>query len=140
MKDADALILKAFLAALCQQSSPLSEEVTIQLQDIAQSLEVRVSDLHDLANSTPVLTESYKQSRRWLTSTAAERGMGLKFLPADATDDDDEGETDNITRDTRSAIEKTKQVFAAIEAKFEQAPQVLSNPNPVQAAKQTFNP
>jgi hypothetical protein len=140
MRDADALILKAFLAALCQQRSPLSQEVTIQLRDIAQSLKSRILDLHDLAINTPVLTEPYRDARRWLTSTAAERGMGLKFLPADATDDDDEGETDNIIRDTRSAIEKTKQVFAAIEAKFEQAPQVLSNPNPVQAAKQTFNP
>lgn len=140
MKDADALILKAFLAALCQQPSPLSEEITIQLQDIAQSLEARILDLDDLARSTPVLAESYKQSRRWLASTAAERGMGLKFLPADAAGDDNNREIDNITRDTRSAIEQTQQVFAAIDAKLSQAPQVLSAPNPVQAAKQTFNP
>jgi hypothetical protein len=140
MKDAEALILKAFLAALCQQPSPLSEEITIQLRDIAQSLEARILDLDDLAKSTPVLAESYKQSRRWLTSTAAERGMGLKFLPADAVDDNNNQETDNITPDTRSAIEKTQEVFAAIDAKLSQASQVLSAPNPVQAAKQTFNP
>jgi hypothetical protein len=140
MKDADALILKAFLAALCQQPSPLSEEVTIQLRDIAQTLEARILDLDDLAKSTPVLAESYKQSRRWLASTAAERGMGLKFLPADAAGDDNNREIDNITRDTRSAIEQTQQVFSAIDAKLSQAPQVLSASNPVQAAKQTFNP
>jgi len=140
MKDADALILKAFLAALCQQPSPLSQEVTIQLRDIAQTLEARILDLDDLAKSTPVLAESYKQSRRWLASTAAERGMGLKFLPADAAGDDNNREIDNITRDTRSAIEQTQQVFSAIDAKLSQAPQVLSASNPVQAAKQTFNP
>lgn len=140
MKDADALILKAFLAALCQQQSPLPQEVTIQLQDIAQSLEARLLDLHDLAIRSPILAEPYKQSRRWLTSTAAERGMGLKFLLADAVDDNNNQETDNITRDTQSAIEKTQQVFAAIDAKLSQASQVLSAPNPVQAAKQTFNP
>ena len=140
MKDADALILKAFLAALCQQPSPLSQAVTMQLQDIAPSLETRILDLHDLAMNSPVLAQPYQEARRWLTSTAAERGMGLKFLPADAADDDNNRETDNITRDTRSAIEQTKQVFAAIEAKLDQAAQVIGAPNPVQAAQQTFNP
>lgn len=140
MRDADTLILKAFLAALYQQHSPLSEEVTIQLQEITQSLETRILDLHDLAINSPALAEPYRDARRWLTSTAAERGMGLKFLPTDAVDDDDNRETPNISRNVQSAIEQTKQVFAAIEAKLPQASQVLSAPNPVQAAKQTFNP
>ncbi|GAB4209297.1 MAG: hypothetical protein Fur006_68940 [Coleofasciculaceae cyanobacterium] len=140
MKDADALTLKAFLAALCQQPSPLSPAVTMQLQDIAPSLETRILDLHDLAINNPVLTQPYQEARRWLTSTAAERGMGLNFTPADAADDENNRETDNITRDTRSAIEQTKQVFAVIEAKLDQAAQVIGAPNPVQAAQQTFNP
>jgi hypothetical protein len=138
MKDADALTLKAFLAALCQQRSPLSEEIRLQLREISQSLETRIMDLHDLAIATPTLAAPYRDARRWLTSTAAERGMGLKFLPAYEADDDDNRETDNITRDARSALEKTKQIFAAIEAEYEQAPQVLSDPNPVQAAIQRF--
>jgi hypothetical protein len=140
MKDADTLTLKAFLAALYQQSAPLSEATNRQLRDIAHSWETRILDLHDLAVNTPALAAPYKDARRWLTSTAAERGMGIKFLPADETDDDDNYETPNIFRDTRSAVEKTEQVFAAIEAKLEQTPQVLSASNPVQAAKQTFKP
>lgn len=140
MRDADTLILKAFLAALYQQHSPLSEEVTIQLQEITQSLETRILDLHDLAINSPALAEHYRDARHWLTSTAAERGMGLKFLPAEVVDDDNNRETPNISRNVQSAIEQTKQVFAAIEAKLPQASQVLSAPNPVQAAKQTFNP
>lgn len=140
MKDSDTLILKAFLATLYQQRVPLSEETSSQLRDIAQSWETRILDLHNLATNTPALVAPYNDALDWLTSSAAERGMGLKFLPADETDDDENRETPNITRDTRSAVEKTKQVFAAIEAKLEQTPKVLSAPNPVQVAKQTFKP
>ncbi|HEY9603677.1 MAG TPA: hypothetical protein V6C85_18820 [Allocoleopsis sp.] len=169
MKDADTLILKAFLAALCQQPSPLPEEVTIQLRDIAQSWETRILDLHDLAISTPVLAEPYQQSRRWLSSTAAERGMGLKFLPDDEPKPDNQEignisrdigsaikqtnlffatleadlnnpETPKISRDTQIAIQKTNLFFAALEAKLSQAFQVLIAPNPVEKAQLTFNP
>lgn len=140
MKDADTLTLKAFLAALYQQRAPLSEATNRQLRTIAPSWETCILDLHDLAVNTPALAEPYKDARRWLNSSAAERGMGLKFLPADETGDDKNRETPNITRDARSALEKTEQVFAAIEAKLEQTSQVLSAPNPVQAAKQTFKP
>lgn len=140
MKDAEALTLKAFLAALYQQQTPLCEDVKLQLREIAQSLETRTLDLHQLAISTPTLKEPYKDARRWLTSTAAERGMGLKFLPGDEADDHDNQETPNITRDVQSQIEKTTELFKAIEAKLEQASQVLSASEPVKAAKQTFKP
>ena len=138
MKDAETLILKAFFAALYQQRAPLSEAINNQLREIAQSWETRILDLHDLAVNSPALVEFYKDARRCLTSAAAERGMGLNLLPADEIYDDDNFETPNISRDTRPAIEKTKQLFAAIEAKLDSTPQVLSAPNPVQAAKQMF--
>ena len=139
MKAADAVTLKAFLAALYQQRSPLSDNIKAQLGIIAQSLESRILDLHDLAISTYTLDIPYKKARLWLTSTAAERGMGLKFLPADDAEDNDSQETINITRDVRNDIEEMERVMAVIDAKYEQASKVLSAPDPVQAAQQEFN-
>ncbi len=139
LKDAEALTLKAFLAALSQQRSPISDKVKAKLGEIAQSLETRVMDLHDLAIATPTLETPYKNARLCLASTAAERSKGP--LPADDSEDDDNDnkETDNITRDSRSAIEEMKRVLATIDSKFNQAARVLSAPDPVQAAQQEFN-
>ncbi|NEO99601.1 MAG: hypothetical protein F6K58_13165 [Symploca sp. SIO2E9] len=139
MKDSQALILKAFLAALYQQRSPLSDNIKEQLSKIAQSLESHILDLHDLAINTSTLATPYKNARLWFTSSASERGMGKKFLPADDTDDDDSQETPNITTDVSNEIEETARVMAAIDAKYEQASKVLSASDPVQAAKQEFN-
>ncbi|NEP58389.1 MAG: hypothetical protein F6K31_15455 [Symploca sp. SIO2G7] len=139
MKDSDKLILKAFLAALCQQRSPLPEQVQAQLGEIAQSLETKVKELDNLAISTPSLKDAYENACIWLTSTTAERSKTLKFVPADNHEDDDNEETSNITRDTRDSTEEMKQIVAEIEKKLEQAPQVLAAPNPVQAARNLFN-
>ena len=125
MKDSEALILKAFLAALCQQRAPLPEQVQAKLGEITQSLNTKIMDLHNLAISTPSLENLYKNSRLWLTSTTAERAKGLKFLPADNHEDEDDEEIANVIRDTRSSIEQMKQVLAA--------------PDSVQAARKLFN-
>ena len=139
MKDLEKLILKAFLTALSQQRSPLPDTVQVKLGEIAQSLDTKVIELKNLATNTPRLTNYYENTYLWLTSTAAERVAGLKFLPADNHEDDDSGEIYNTTRDTRDSIEEMKQIVAEIEDKFEQAPQVLAAPNPVQAARNLFN-
>ncbi|NES22949.1 MAG: hypothetical protein F6K41_29525 [Symploca sp. SIO3E6] len=125
MKDSESLILKAFLAALCQQRSPLPDKVQAKLGEITQSLETKVMDLHNLAISTPSLKNLYKNSRLWLTSTTAEQTKGLKFLPADNHEDEDNEEIANVIRDTRSSVEQMKQVLAA--------------PDSVQAARKLFN-
>ncbi|NET04810.1 MAG: hypothetical protein F6K16_08730 [Symploca sp. SIO2B6] len=138
MKDSEALILKAFLAALYQQRSPLSDNIKEQLSKIAQSLESRISDLDHLAINTPTLATPYENAHQWFTSTAAERGMGKRFLPADDTDDDDSQETPNITRDVGNDIEEMERVMAAIDDKYEQASEILSASDPVQAAQQEF--
>lgn len=138
MKDAEILILKAFLAALYQQQSPLSDNIKKQLAIIAQSLESRISDLDDLAINTPTLATPYENAHQDFTSIAAEQSMGKKHLPADDTDDDDSQETPNITRDISNEIEERQRIIAAIDAKYEQAPQILSASDPVEAAKQEF--
>ncbi|NEO30712.1 MAG: hypothetical protein F6K36_09820 [Symploca sp. SIO3C6] len=138
MKDTEALILKAFLAALYQQRSPLSDNIKEQLSKIAQSLESQILDLHYLAINTTTLATPYKNARLLFTSTAAERGMGKKFLPADDTDDYDSQETPNITRDVGNDIEEMERFMAAIDDKYEQASEIISASDPVQAAQQKF--
>jgi len=139
MKDLDKLTLTAFLAALCQQQSPLSDEVQAQLREIAQSLETQVMDLHNLAINTPDLKNSYNNARLCLNSLAAQNEIGLKNLPAENHEDNDNEETSNTTRDARDDIEGMKQVVAEIENKSEQASQVLAAPDPVKAARNWFN-
>ncbi len=143
MKDADILTLKAFLAALCQQRSPLSDTIEEKLADIAQSLETRIGELHDLAISIPALKIPYESARLLLTDTAAKEKIGLKFLPADNADDDNNRETPNITRNIQDIIAQMECTLATIEAKFDrtkldQTAQILSDPNPVNSAKNKY--
>ena len=139
MKDTEKLTLEAFLFALSQQNSPLPERMANSMQEIAESLESRVMDLHDLALEITALKEPYKKARRWLTTRAAERGMGLDFLPATDDGGASDRETPNLTRDVRSDIEKMQQPLAEIEAKLDRAPSILAAANPVQAARSTFH-
>ena len=109
MKDAETLILKAFLVSLYQQQSPLPQDVLVQLKDIAQSLETRILELHDLAINTPTLADAYQNARLQLASTAAKRGMGIKNLKYwSASDPQSSGrstEGDNVTPDAQEIIE-----------------------------------
>ncbi|MGK7877329.1 MAG: hypothetical protein AB4426_29735 [Xenococcaceae cyanobacterium] len=139
MKDAEARIIKAFLAALSQERSPLSEEVREKLVGIAQSLETRVMDLHALALSIPTLATSYKDARLLLIATAAERDKTGRILPDIEDEDESEGEIINIMRDTRSEVKQLKRILETIDSKFDRAPQVLSSSDPVQAAREEFN-
>ena len=143
MKDADVLTLKAFLAALCQQRSPLSDTIKEKLADIAQSLETRIGELHDLAISIPALKIPYESARLLLTDTAAKEKIGLKFLPADNADDDNNREIPNHTRDIQDFIAQMKSTLATIEAKLDRTKlnktaQILSDPNPVNSAKNKY--
>lgn len=143
MKDADVLILKAFLAALCQQRSPLSDTLKEQLADIAQSLETRIGELNDVAIANPPLKIPYKNARLWLTSTAAERQKGLKFLPLDNADDDNNQETSNSTRNIQDYIIQMAGIIERIESKLEQnkveqESRILVEPDPVNSAKNKY--
>ena len=140
MKDSESLILYSFLFALSQQRHPLPATVMNKMQDIAQSLETRVIELYDLAIATPQLTASYKNAYRWLTATAAERGMGLAFMPA-PDDETDDKEQSNLSADVGSYVQEMQTVLAAIEQRLDtqKAVQILSAPNPPNAAQREFN-
>ncbi|WP_346293730.1 hypothetical protein [Sphaerothrix gracilis] len=136
MKDAEAQILKAFLYALWRQTEALPETVLHQMQAISDSLDTRVVELHDLATAVPVLELPYKTAYRWLTASAAERGLGLDFLPPEPDDSGVPGETPNIVRDVRPHIEEMRSVLALIDQKLEQAPKILKSSSPSSTAQQ----
>lgn len=140
MKDTEKLTLEAFLFALSQQESRLPDEATNSLPEIARALDSRAMELHDLVQKTPALQKPYQKARRWLVANAAERGMGLDFLPALDDGGASDRETSNITRDVRGEIEKMEKILDVIAAKLDRAPSVLAAANPVQAAQQTFQP
>jgi len=138
MKDAEAQILKAFLYALAQQTEALPESVLQQMQAISDSLDTRVVELNDLAVAVPALEFPYKTAYRWLTANAAERGMGLDFLPAKPDASTTTGESPNIVRDVRPHLEEMQNVLALIDQKLDQAPRILKSPNPSKTAQQEF--
>ena len=138
MKDAEAQILKAFLYALWQQTEALPEPVLQQVQAIAASLETRVVELNDLAVASPALEFPYRTAYRWLTANAAERGMGLDFLPAKPDESVAIGENPNIVRDVRSHLEEMQDVLTLIDQKWDQAPRILTSLNPSNTAQQEF--
>ncbi|MEM1281118.1 MAG: hypothetical protein AAGG53_14130 [Cyanobacteria bacterium P01_H01_bin.152] len=138
MKDAEAQILKAFLYALMQQTEALSESVLQQIQAIAASLDTRVVELHDLATAVPALELPYNTAYDWLTARAAERGLGLDFLPAKPDNSVKSVKSDNIARPIQTHLEEMQCVLATIEQKLDQAPKILKSPQPSNTAQQEF--
>lgn len=138
MKDTEVIIVQAFMAALCQQRKPLSHDIQVQLAEIGQSLETRVSKLVTLAKKTPALTNLYYNAFDLLTEQAAQRGMGMDFLPGDATGEKVGIGMDNITPDVSKDIKDINQLLAAIEARFDRRSEVLRAPDSVQAAQEIF--
>ena len=127
MKDTEAIIVQAFMAALCQQREPLSRDIQVQLAQIAQSLEIRVSDLVTLAKNTPALAKLYFNAYDLLTQEAAERGKGRDFLPGDRTREQRGRETENITPDVRNNIKNMDKLLEAIEDRFDRISEVQRN-------------
>jgi hypothetical protein len=80
MKDYEAVTLKAFLAALANQSDPLAAEIQTQLNQIGANYEQHITDLDLIASQNPDLSEPYKTARKLLDSPQ-ERNKGLDITP-----------------------------------------------------------
>jgi len=120
--DAELITIEAFIIALYQQREPLPEGVSAEIADIAESLETRVIDLHNLAIKTPALTAPYQEASRRLDSQAAERGMGLDRLKfwseSDPQSSGSSTEGDNVTPDARDNIERLEKAVEKIKQKY----------------------
>jgi hypothetical protein len=140
MKYSETLIIKAFLAALIKQQSPLPAAIEQQLTEIAQSLPTKLGELDKLAENIPELKIPYEAAYLCFSLEEAERNKGLDFLPSAEGDEDSSLEMDNITLDTRQIVLQMKEVLDKIEEKFneKEAAQILASSNSVQATKQKF--
>jgi len=131
MKDSEQQILHAFLFALTQQNDPLPTSVQDELRAIAQEIDRRAVELDKLARESS-LAVSYQEAYSVLCQDASLRSKGV--LPAG----NDEGETaqerDNVMQgDVQKLLE-------TIQQNLNQSHRTLSAEDPVQQAKQTFNP
>ena len=80
MKDYEAVTLKAFLAALANQSTPLAAEVQTQLNQIGANHDQHITELDAIARQNPDLKEPYKAARKLLDSPQ-ERNKGRASSP-----------------------------------------------------------
>ncbi|WP_323220857.1 hypothetical protein [Spirulina sp. 06S082] len=82
--DSDALIVKAFLAALSQQDT-IPEGLPNDLRKIAQNLSQNLEKLYTIATKIPEFATEYHRAYDLLNTASAERGMGLDFTPDDSS-------------------------------------------------------
>jgi hypothetical protein len=143
MKDSDAIILKAFLAALAQLSEPLPAHLQEQLQTLSET--ERFTQLSLLARGYKPLKDAYQQANTHFTQKANQQRKGLDILPdADLEEcSRDNSEIDNTASDT-SKLKSLPEVLEKINERWPGEPdipfvkQIFKSPNPVQSA-QTLN-
>ncbi|MCG8364734.1 MAG: hypothetical protein MJA27_15580 [Pseudanabaenales cyanobacterium] len=123
MNDTETVILHSFLFAVHEQAEPLPEQITKQIQEISQDLENRVMELDAVAQSTPSLTPLYKDALDQLLGQSAQRMKGLENQP---------GELKNPPKRSNVVRVISQQTTP------ENAQEILSSPNPPNAAQQTF--
>ena len=143
MKAAELLILKAFTYAVIKQKQ-LPEDLQQQVQAVASSLDTRVAELAAIARSSPLLATDYRWAYRYLSSSAAERGLGASVRPAPYDEDGPSPESTNIIfTPERSSEEEDKKLLNDINNRLDKAgstdaQQALISKNPIQALIDRF--
>jgi len=145
MKDVELLILKSFAYAVMRQSE-LPETIRQRIQHIAQSFGSRVADLDALARSSPLLSPHYRWAYSYLTSSAAERGMGVSVVPASYDEEGPSSEPINIvSAPERYDFDGDRETLNAIDNRVNEAnsqamQQALSSDNSLQALTDLLTP
>jgi len=80
IQDQEAVTLKAFLAALATQSTPLAAEIQTKLNQYSANHDQHITDLDAIARQNPDLREPYLTARK-LLDAFPERNRGLDFTP-----------------------------------------------------------
>jgi hypothetical protein len=157
MKDTDTIILKAFLAALLQQTEPLPPEIQTQLNDLAPNLEEEelAHNLEEAIGELEVLAEQYKPLHVSLQATlkdleapAVQRSLGFSSNPQYEQSDPLTTELENIAYPIpKSVADPIRQSVAAIESQSELKPgfgllermrEILTASDSCKAAKDTI--
>lgn len=123
MKPSAKITLKAFLVALYQQNSPLSEAQTTNLHQIAAAISDNIAQLDTLAKSDSTFNEYYQKNRQALLNPAAVQKQGLKPNVNEAA----ENRTTEIGNNVRDLND---------DELLEIAQKVLTAPDPVNAARE----
>ncbi|MBP0019596.1 MAG: hypothetical protein J7647_18845 [Cyanobacteria bacterium SBLK] len=137
MTPADILILEAFLFALSQQTRELPREIETKINEIARSLETRMTDLHNLAIATPTLEQPYRQGRKKLVAIATERTKGIP--PNYRTKDNRTNEIANATPEIQEADIAANEILDRISQYYARGAEKLKQPNLVDKIKQWLN-
>lgn len=140
MKDSDAIIVKAFLAALAQLSQPLPAHLQQQLQTLSET--ERFTQLSLLARGYEPLKEAYKQANTHFTQKGNQQRKGLEILPDSVLEESsrDNSEIDNSSSDT-SELKSLPEVLDKINQRWPGQPdisfvkQIFKSPDPVQSAQ-----
>ncbi|MCT7964305.1 hypothetical protein NG791_26865 [Laspinema sp. D1] len=136
MKDSDAIIVKAFLAALAQLSEPLPAPLQQQLQTISET--ERFTQLVLLARGYEPLKLAYQQANTQFIEQGNQHRKGLEFLPDSNLEEQnfDNSELDNASSDV-SGLNSLPQIIAKIEQKWstQEVSQILESPDPVEAVQ-----
>ena len=145
MKDVELLVLKSFVYAVMRQKT-LPDTIQAKIRPIAASLDTRVDELGDLAESSPLLAPAFNQAYRYLTSSAAERGMGLSSVTAGHDDNGTTPELSNIvSAPERHEFEQEQETLNAITSKINEenaqaVQQALSSKDLIQSLRRFLIP
>lgn len=143
MKDSEADILKAFLAALIQQEEPLPASVQNELNSLGKT--INTDKLESIAKDHPSLLTSYEKAHNLLTEQSSQRNKGKDFLPNSSSE---KGNTNNTEIDNASSdiqdLKTLPKILAKIEERLERenlatlSSEIFNAPNPVQSAQEMF--
>lgn len=143
MKDVERLILKSFAYAVMQQKD-LPNAIRQHIQAVANSFDTRVAELDAIARSSPLLEPNYSWAYDILSGSAAERGLGADFPPADYDEDGPAYEPSNIvSAPERYQLEEAKKMLNTLDSKLNKASstdaqQALLSKNLIQSLRDRF--
>lgn len=144
MDDQQAVTLKAFLAALANQSAPLAADLQKRLNKIETNHDQYITELDEIARQNLDLKEPYKAARK-LLDPSQERNKGLDFTPNPSAErqNPESGAIDNtsqlhISTPLEVFLQKIEETDDENLSKITTS--VLGSPNSVKAASLIFNP
>lgn len=140
MKDAEADILKAFIAALTQQKEPLPAAVQNELNSLGKTF--NTDKIESIAEKHAPLLSSYEAAHKWLVEHSSTRNKGKDFLPSSSSEKDNTSNTeiDNASSDIQD-LKSLPEILAKIEERLDHknlvtlGSEIFNTSDPVQSAK-----
>lgn len=144
MKDTEADILKAFIAALTQQKEPLPAAVQNELNSLSETL--NTDQIDSIAMKHQPLKTSYEAAYNLLVEPSKTRNKGKDFVPDSSSEKD---RTSNIEIDNASSdihdLKSLPEILAKIEERLNNnenlatlSSEIFNAPDAVQSAQEIF--